>query len=183
MRRKGFALPLVALVACVVGIVAIAVHTQVSSDRHMFEAVQGHRLVVLAASSAFEEASAFVEGLNRGLTLPQPTDHPGANTAVPGEIKADRTNDAFEPLGLSVGPVRAEAGEWTPWGGRADENGGMLAQELGLMTLAVEVTLRIAGSSTVWRVSCRRYVVSAAGAADGRMRVNVQPRNMVLQVD
>ena len=180
------------MLACIlVAVVAMAVHQQITADRYAFELVQGHRLVTLAASSAFEEAASRLEGINRGYPLLDgqpagtPVPDPGPATIVPAEIAPNATTRAFEGLGVVVGPVKIVANQWARYGARidrSDSEGRMLAQDLGVLQLSVEITLKVAWTSSKHTVSCRRYAVSAADATEGRLQLHVQPLDMVMQV-
>lgn len=190
--RRGLALPLAFLACVLVGLVAMAVHQQILQDRYAFELVQGHRLVQLAASSAFEEVAARLEGLNRGVPLmdDQPADapvpDPGPVTIVPATIAPNATTRAFEPLGVVVGPVTVVANQWARYGARVDRastDGRMLKQDLGVLELSVPITLKVAWTSSKHVATCRRYAVSAADAIEGRLQLHVQPLDMVLSVE
>lgn len=188
--RRGLALPLAFLACVLVAVVAMAVHQQIVADRYAFELVQGHRLVQLAASSAFEEAASRLEGMNRGYPLldGQPPDtpvpDPGPATIVPSKIAPNATTRAFEPLGVVVGPVTIVANQWARYGARLDRNqpDRMLQQDLGILEFSVSITLKVAWTSSRHVATCRRYAVSAADTVDGRLQLHVQPLDMVLKV-
>lgn len=186
------ALPMVMITMVLVGVVAMAVHQQVTADRYAFEMVQSHRLATLAAASAFEEAAARIEGLNAILQM-QPLAEPevgfgdpGPAANVPSEILIPATEKAFEPLGLSLGRVRMEATDWVRHGARTDRTRGedrMLTQDLGILHLSVDVLIKVGWTTARHSVTSRRYIVAAADTLDGRMSVQVQPLDMAMQVE
>jgi hypothetical protein len=100
-------------------------------------------------------------------------------------VRCDQTNKLYDTMGIRVGPVRVEASAWSTWAGRADRgSGGMLAQEIGMLGMAVDVTVKVGGlSSSRHTILCRRYAVAAADTVTGRLQLHIQPRNMVVQVE
>lgn len=193
---RAFAVPLVLVLLTLAVTAAFAVNFQLSSQRAVLERMYAHRLLLLASDSAFEEASAVLEGLNRMLPA-LPVDPAGLSAllqagrnlkgslALPDSTRPEATCREFQGQGVTLGPVRLASSDWAIRADRAagERNGtAMRVQELGLLFLEVDVAVRAGSSSVRGTVSCRRYMDASPDAAGGPLVLNVLPRNMVLQV-
>lgn len=130
----------------------------VSSSRGMVERAEAQRLIELAASSAFEEASARLERsmpvvrfLHRGRTRDLGRSLPWPAEVDPVVVQRDWKRD-----GVVVSAVKVHA---HPWQARVapDGIGAYRVLELGLVDLAVDVEARVGATRVTATVRARRY--------------------------
>jgi len=193
-RTKAFAIPLVLSLIVLVLIAAFSGNFQVSSHRRMFERLYARRLMAMAAESAFEEASAIIEGRNRGLPpLSLSLSRSGTALAatrnlrsllwIPTEVSPDLTRRHLQDQGVTLGSVRLRSSDWVLKSERqASDSVSVQVQEIGILCLEVDVSVRAGSSTLQGAVSCRRYMDASPDQAGGSLTLHVLPRDMVLQV-
>lgn len=194
--RRGIAAVLIIVMLGLVVMAAFSGYFQVSTHRRMLERLYAHRLMVLAATSAFEEASAFVEGLNQNVPALS-TDPTQAQAMItnprnlkttlnfPSEMSPDQTRAQYKDQSVTVSGVRLVSSDWVLRGVRTgQDSAGVTVQihEVGVLGLQVDIRVQAGSSTLKGTVSCRRHMDSSPDQSGGPLRLHVLPRNMVFQV-
>lgn len=194
--RDGFAIPLTVGLLLLIVMVAFSGYFQVSSYRQMLELLYARRLRMAAANSAFEEASAALEGRNRSIPPPRgdlirdwsrirDQRNSRALVTIPVQIAPVLARGLLAGQRVTLGDVRLSSSDWVVNVGSAGPNAdpsSVKIHEVGILHLEVDVTVR-AGSSTVRGVvSCRRHMGFTPDQAGTGLVLQVSPVNMVVRV-